>query len=233
VQTVDAALAASDAIDLVGCWSHFACADAPGHPSIRAQQDVFAWAVEAAEARGARFEVRHLANSAALLTGIGANWDLVRPGLAMYGLSPIPDLASPRDLGLRPAMRLESALAWVKDVPAGQGVSYGLTYHTERPTRLGVVPAGYADGIPRHASNSAPVWVAGCTMPVAGRVCMDQFVVDLGPDGAERAGEPMVLFGAGDDGEPTAEDWARACGTISYEIVTRIGAHVPRIYVGE
>ncbi|MDR1151268.1 MAG: alanine racemase [Bifidobacteriaceae bacterium] len=232
-RTVDAALAMDGAIDVVGCWSHFACADEPNHPSVAAQKDVFAWAVEVAEARGARFEVRHIANSAALLTDAGATWDMVRPGLAMYGLSPIPDLASPADLGLRPAMRLESVLSLVKDVPAGQGVSYGLTYRTESATVLGVVPAGYADGVPRHASNAAPVQVGGRRRRIAGRVCMDQFVVDLGPGAADRPGDRVILFGPGDDGEPTAEDWARASGTISYEVLSRIPEHIPRVYLGE
>ncbi|MDR1428284.1 MAG: alanine racemase [Bifidobacteriaceae bacterium] len=232
IRTVDMALAAEDALELVGCWSHFACADQPGHPSIQAQKDAFAWAVETAEARGACFEVRHLANSAALLTDAGANWDLIRPGLAMYGLSPIPDLASAADLGLRPAMRLESTLTLVKNVSAGQGVSYGLTYRTSRDTMLAIVGAGYGDGVPRSASGAGPVWVAGRRGRVAGRLCMDQFVSELGPGAACQAGDRVVLFGTGDDGEPTAEDWARAAGTIAYEIVTGIPAHVPREYVG-
>jgi alanine racemase len=231
-RTVDAALALEDAIDLVGCWSHLACADVPGDASVAAQREVFEWAVTAAESRGACFEVRHLANSAALLTDAGANWDLVRPGLAMYGLSPIPDLAVPSDLGLRPAMRLESALALVKAVPAGQGVSYGLTYRTSRPTQLGVVAAGYSDGVPRHVSGAGPVQVRGRRLPIAGRVCMDQFVLDLGPGGLDREGDLVVLFGPGDDGEPTAQDWAAAAGTISYEIVCGIPTHVPRVYTG-
>ncbi|MDR0432745.1 MAG: alanine racemase [Bifidobacteriaceae bacterium] len=231
-ETVDQALGLGDAIDLVGCWSHLACADVPDHPSVRAQKDMFAWAVGAAELAGARFEVRHLANSAALLTDAGANWDMVRPGLAMYGLSPIPDLASARELNLRPAMRLESALALVKHVEAGQGVSYGLTYRTDRATTLGVVGAGYSDGVPRHASNRAPVQVGAHRRRIAGRVCMDQFVVDLGPHAADAAGDKVVLFGSGDDGEPTAQDWAEAAETIVYEVVCRIGAHIPRVYVG-
>lgn len=232
-EMVDAALAMDEAIDVVGCWSHFACADDPDNPSVQAQKDVFAWAVAAGEARGARFEVRHIANSAALLTDAGANWDMVRPGLAMYGLSPIPDIAGPADLGLRPAMRLESVLSLIKDVSAGQGVSYGLTYRTESDTTLGVVPAGYADGVPRHASNAAPIQVGSRRLRIAGRVCMDQFVVDLGPGAVDRAGDRVILFGPGDDGEPTAEDWARASGTIAYEVLSRIPQHIPRVYVGD
>jgi alanine racemase len=119
----------------------------------------------------------------------------------------------------------------VKRVPAGAGVSYGHTYVTPAATTVGVVPVGYGDGVPRHASSVAPVLAAGSVRPIAGRVCMDQFVLDLGDDPVA-AGDPVVLFGTGDDGEPTAQDWAEACGTISYEIVTRIGGRMQRSYVG-
>ena len=120
----------------------------------------------------------------------------------------------------------------VKRVPAGSGVSYGHIYTTDRETTLGLVPLGYADGVPRNAGNVGPVLAAGRRRTVAGRVCMDQFVLDLGDDAAA-AGDEVVLFGPGDDGEPTAQDWADATGTISYEIVTRVGPRVPRVYVGE
>lgn len=231
---VDAALAAEagGAVRVAGVWSHYAWADAPDHPTVHRQSAAFAEAVELAERRGARPEVRHLANSAATLTNPDARWDLVRPGIAVYGLSPVPDVAGPERFGLRPAMTLSAQLALVKDVDAGQGVSYGHAYTTDAPTRLGLVPLGYADGVPRHASGSGPVLVAGRRTTVAGRVCMDQFVVDLGPDAAPRAGDDAVLFGPGDAGEPTAQDWADAAGTISYEIVTRVGAHLPRRYTG-
>jgi alanine racemase len=128
-------------------------------------------------------------------------------------------------------MRLESELTLVKDVAAGQGVSYGYSYVTDQPTRLGLVPLGYGDGIPRHASNAGPCQVGGRVVTVAGKVCMDQFVVDLGPGAEDRPGDPVVLFGDGHGGEPTAEDWAHAAGTISYEITTRLGRSVPRVYV--
>ena len=126
-------------------------------------------------------------------------------------------------------MTLSASLALVKQVPGEHGVSYGHTYRTSSATTLGLVPLGYADGVPRHASGTAPVLVGGKRRTIAGRVAMDQFVVDLGGD-IVSAGEEAVLFGPGDRGEPTAEDWARAAGTISYEIVTRIGARVPRVY---
>jgi alanine racemase len=224
---------AAGRIQLTGCWSHFAYADAPDHPTVRAQADLFAWAVEAAQALGAHFEVRHLANSAALLTEAGANWDLVRPGLAMYGLSPIPDIAGPAELGLRPAMTFESALVLVKAVRDGQGVSYGHTYVAPRDTVLGLVPVGYADGVPRAASNAGPVALGGRVVTIAGRVCMDQFALDLGPGARDAAGERVVLFGPGDGGAPTVEDWADAAGTISYEIIARLPAHLPRVYLGQ
>ncbi|WP_156741377.1 alanine racemase [Occultella aeris] len=233
-ELLHAALAAEQRgeVQVVGVWSHLARADEPGHPGVHAQIEVFDEALRRADAAGARLEVRHLANSAATLALPEAHYDLVRPGLSIYGLSPFTH-RSATELGLRPAMRLEADLALVKAAPAGQGVSYGHTYTTTRDTVLGVVPIGYGDGVPRHGSNVAPVQVAGRRHTIAGRVCMDQFVLDLGPEGARlAAGERAVLFGAGDHNEPTARDWADAVGTIDYEIVTRIGSRIPRIHVG-
>ena len=233
-QLVDRALRAeSDGlVKVTGLWSHFACADEPGHPSIGAQLDVFRMLLEHAEKAGAEPEVRHLANSPATLTLPETHFDLVRPGIAMYGVSPSPEIGSSADLGLRPVMSLKAGIALVKQVPAGHGVSYGHHYVTERETRLGLVPLGYADGIPRHASGRGPVLVGDRVRMVAGRVAMDQFVVDLDGD-AVLPGAEAVLFGPGDRGEPTAEDWAVAADTIAYEIVTRIGARVPRVYLNE
>ncbi|NGO69452.1 alanine racemase [Streptomyces boncukensis] len=221
---------AEGALKVTGVWSHFACADEPGHPSIAAQLAAFREAVAAAERAGLDPEVRHHANSPATLTLPESHFDLVRPGVSVYGLSPSPEVGVAAELGLRPAMTLTASLALVKRVPGGHGVSYGHTYRTPGATTLGLVPLGYGDGIPRHASGAGPVLVAGKWRSVAGRIAMDQFVVDLGGDPAA-AGDEAVLFGPGDRGEPTAEDWARAAGTISYEIVTRLGARVPRVYV--
>ncbi|MFE9608495.1 alanine racemase [Streptomyces sp. NPDC006012] len=217
---------------ITGLWSHFACADEPGHPSNAAQLDQFREMTAYAEAQGVRPEVRHLANSPATLTLPEAHFDLVRTGIAVYGISPGPQIGSPADFGLRPVMTLSASLALVKHVPGGHGISYGHRYVTLGETTLGLVPVGYADGIPRHASGSGPVLVGGKWRTIAGRVAMDQFVVDLGGDEPETGAE-AVLFGPGDRGEPTAEDWAQAAGTIAYEIVTRIGSRVPRVYVNE
>ncbi len=217
-------------VTVTGLWSHFACADEPRHPSVAAQLSLFGEALALAEAAGLRPEVRHIANSPAALLLPDSRFDLVRSGLATYGLSPAPDEGSAADFGLRPAMTLVGRLALVKQVDEGHGISYGHTYYTTRPTRLGLVPAGYADGIPRAASNCGPVWIDGVRHTVAGRVAMDQFVVDLG-DQEAGVGDEVVLFGPGDRGEPTAQDWADAVGTIAYEIVTRIGPRVPRVYV--
>ncbi|MFH8556626.1 alanine racemase [Streptomyces celluloflavus] len=217
-------------LTVTGVWSHFACADEPGHPSIPLQLAAFRQALADAAAAGLRPEVRHIANTPALLTLPEAHFDLVRSGIGVYGVSPSPEIGIPEDFGLRPAMTLEASLASVKRVPGGHGVSYGHHYTTPGDTTLALVPLGYADGIPRHASGSGPVLVAGKWRTVAGRIAMDQFVVDLGGDGAQ-PGDPAVLFGPGDRGEPTAEDWARATGTIGYEIVTRIGTRVPRVFL--
>ncbi|GLX52841.1 alanine racemase [Streptomyces hygroscopicus subsp. hygroscopicus] len=219
-------------VRVTGLWSHFACADEPGHPSITAQLTRFREMVAYAEEQGVRPEVRHIANSPATLTLPETHFDLVRPGIAMYGLSPSPELGTPADFGLRPVMTLSASLALVKHVPGGHGVSYGHHYVTPGATTLGLVPLGYGDGIPRHASGAGPVLVDGKWRTAAGRVAMDQFVVDLSGD-EPPVGAEAVLFGPGDRGEPTAEDWAAACGTIAYEIVTRIGTRVPRVYVNE
>ncbi|MFD7774903.1 alanine racemase [Streptomyces sp. NPDC059753] len=215
-----------------GLWSHFACADEPGHPSIAAQLERFREMVSFAEGAGVRPEVRHIANSPGTLTLPETHFDLVRPGIAMYGISPSPEIGTPEDFGLRPVMTLSASLALVKHAPGGFGVSYGHHYVTPGETTLGLVPLGYGDGIPRHASGTGPVLIGGKLRTVAGRVAMDQFVVDLGGDELA-AGDEAVLFGPGDRGEPTAEDWAQAAGTIAYEIVTRIGARVPRVYVDD
>lgn len=217
-------------LKVTGLWSHFACADEPGHPSIAAQLLTFREMVAYAEAQGVEPEVRHIANSPATLTLPESHFDLVRPGIALYGVSPSPEIGTSTELGLRPAMTLAASLALVKNVPGGHGVSYGHHYVTAGATTLGLVPLGYADGIPRHASGGGPVLVEGKWRTVAGRVAMDQFVVDLGGD-EPGPGAEAVLFGPGDRGEPTAEDWAQASGTIAYEIVTRIGSRVPRVHV--
>ncbi|MFE5125657.1 alanine racemase [Streptomyces sp. NPDC056669] len=223
---------AEGVIRVAGLWSHFACADEPGHPSIGAQVSLFRDMVAHAEQAGLRPEVRHLANSPATLTVPESHFDLVRTGIATYGISPSPELGTAADFGLRPVMTLSAALASVKRVPGGHGVSYGHRYVTPGETTLALVPVGYGDGIPRHASGTGPVLVAGKWRTIAGTVAMDQFVVDLGGDTAA-PGDEAVLFGPGDRGEPTAEDWARAVGSIAYEIVTRISARIPRVYVGE
>jgi alanine racemase len=240
-ELVDAALKAEadGLVRIVGVWSHLACADWPRHPSVRAQQAAFGDALEVAERAGARPEIRHLANSPATLLLPETRLDLVRVGIACYGISPAPEEGSAADFGLRPAMTLAARLASVKRVPAGHGVSYGHRYRTSEDTRLGLVPLGYADGVPRAAGNAAPVLVGGQRRRIAGVVAMDQFVVDLGPEppadgpGAPpvAAGDEVLLFGPGDQGEPTAQDWADALDTIAYEVVTRIGARVPRRYL--
>ena len=224
-------------VRVAGVWSHLACAEEPDHPSVRAQLGCYREALALAERLGLRPEVRHLANSAAALTLPETHFDLVRAGLAQYGLSPAPEVADPSGFGLRPVMTLQAQVALVKRVPGGHGVGYGHRYLTPGRSTLALIPLGYADGIPRHASGAGPVQLGGRRHTVAGQIAMDQFVVDVGDgdvgDGDVRAGDTAVLFGPGDQGEPTAQDWALASGTISYEIVTRIGARVPRRYVGD
>ncbi|QKE85745.1 alanine racemase [Arthrobacter sp. NEB 688] len=231
--TALAVAVAEGAVRVTGTWSHFAWADAPQHPTVRAQQERFGEAVSELEAAGVDPGLRHLANSAATLTNPSAHFDLVRPGLAVYGLSPVPDLGSPADFGLREAMRVTARLTQVKRARAGQGVSYGHEYTTDRDTVLGLVPMGYADGVPRHAGNAGPLQVHGRRHTIAGRVCMDQVVLDLGPDFDGAPGDEVTLLGRGADGEPTAQDWAEAAGTINYEVITRMAPRLPRVVVGE
>lgn len=230
---VDAAAKAQadNSIVAAGVWSHFACADEPGHPSVRAQLAVFREALALAESRGVRPELRHIANSPATLTLPESHFDLVRVGLATYGLSPVPQVGGPAAFGLTPAMTLAAEVALTKRVPAGTGVSYGHRYHTSAQTSLALVPLGYADGVPRNATNVAQVLAGGRLRTISGAVCMDQLVIDVG-DAAVAVGDEVLLFGPGSQGEPTVQDWADATGTISYEIVTRIGARVPRVYSG-
>lgn len=215
------------AITVAGVWSHFAAADEPGHPSIARQSEAFAAALRTAEECGLSPEVRHLANSAAALTLPSSHYDLVRLGIACYGIEPAPGLATGAGVDLEPVMTLRAQLAAVKPISAGAGVSYGHTWVAEADTVVGLVPLGYGDGIPVAVSNRAEVQVAGRRAPIRGRVCMDQFVVDLGPGAQDRVGDEVIVFAGADQG-PTAQDWARTCGTIGYEIVTRIGVRVPR-----
>jgi alanine racemase len=216
-------------IAVVGLWSHMAYADAPTHPTIGAQVSVFEEAVELARRAGLTDAQLHLANSAATVALPRTWYDFVRPGIALYGLDPLG--GNPADHGLRPAMTVRASIALTKRVPAGVGVSYGHTYFPETETTLALVPVGYADGIPRAAGNSAPVLAAGAQRTIAGRVCMDQFVLDVGNATVE-AGDDVVLWGPGDRGEPTAQQWADAVDTIHYELVTRIGGRFTRRYVG-
>jgi alanine racemase len=225
---VDAALAAQAAgqLSVAGLWSHFASSDEPGNPSVMAQVSVFRDAVAHAESAGVRPEVRHLSNTAATIGVPEARFDMVRVGGGVYGLSTLPGGAPS---WLTPAMTLRARLIQVKRVPAGAGVSYNHRYVTDRESTMGLVPLGYADGVPRAATNRQLVHARGRRWQIAGTVCMDQFVIDFG-DEEVAAGEEVVLFGPGHDGEPTAQEWGETLGTISYEIVTGIGARIPRSY---
>jgi alanine racemase len=221
----------SGALEIAGIWSHLAAADEPGHPSVPLQIKAFQRAYEQARAAGLEPTLRHLANSAGSLVVPEARLDLVRIGIAAYGIDPAPGIAALAGVALRPVMRLRAQLVNVKRIPAGIGVSYGWTWIAPEPTTVGLVPLGYGDGIPRHAGNRAWVGWSGTRVPVRGRICMDQFVVELGAEHLAQPGEEVILFGPGDHGEPTATDWAGWCDTIGYEIVTRIGARVPRRYL--
>lgn len=229
-ELLDAALAeqAAARCEIVGIWSHLACADIPGHPSVDAQVAAFRDALDQAKRAGARPLVRHLANTPALLTRPDTWFDLVRPGGGVTGLCTLP--GGPPGW-LRPAMTVRTHLVQVKRVAPGTGVSYGHRYVTGSHTTLGLIPLGYNEGIPRAATNTATVLVRGARLSISGTVCMNQCVVDAG-DLQIEAGDEVVLFGPGDRGEPTAQEWADLLGTLSYDIVTRFTSKIPRSYCG-
>ena len=210
-------------------WSHFAVADEPHHPFIAHQAREFDRGLALARSVGVDYDLAHLCNSAGTLHLHDHHHDMVRPGLAVYGLEPAPGLAG--DTPLRPALSWWSRLSLVKHLAAGESVSYGLRWTAERPTVLGTVPAGYADGVTRALSNRGEVVVRGRRVPIAGTVCMDQFVVD-GGDRPLAVGDDVCLLGRQDAAEVTADDWATWLDTINYEIVCGIGRRVPRVYTG-
>ena len=221
-------------INIIGIWSHFARADEPGQAMNQEQLNTFEDRIKSASDVGIKPEFIHIANSAAALTNNGAHKNIIRWGIGLYGLSPdIDNLGDSKTLKLKPAMRLKAKLHLVKAVKAGVSVGYGGTAITKSDTKLGVVTLGYADGVPRNANNLAGVFVDGKRAPLIGRVSMDQFVVDLGINSSAKTGDEVIVFGDGSGGEYTADEWAKASGTINYEIVTRIGSRVPRIYSHE
>ncbi|WP_445168984.1 alanine racemase [Mycolicibacterium sp. Dal123E01] len=220
--------AAADAIRLHGIMSHLANGDAPEDPLNDIQAQRFTEMIAEARRRGIEFDVAHLSNSPSAMTRPDLGFDMVRPGIAVYGLSPIPERG---DMGLRPAMTLKCAVTMVKAIKAGDGVSYGHTWIAERDTNLALLPIGYADGLYRPLGGRIDVLINGRRRRSVGRVCMDQFVVDLGPgDPDVTEGDEAILFGPGTSGEPTAQDWADLLGTIHYEVVTSPRGRVVRTY---
>ena len=224
---------------VVGIWSHFARADEPGHPFNIEQRQRFLDGVASAREKGITPQIIHLSNSAATINDPDSHFDLVRLGIAMYGLSPdVTTMGDSTKLSLKPAMTLRARIHLVKAVPAGSQVGYGGTAITKVDTKLAVIAMGYADGVPRNATPNTGVLIGNKMSPIIGRVSMDQFVVDLGKESQARAGDWAYLIGSekGDsytsDTCYTADSWAAACGTINYEIVTRIGPRVARIYIG-
>jgi alanine racemase len=219
---------AEDAIRLRGLMSHMVYADQPDNPINDVQAQRFAVFLAQARDQGVRFELAHLANSSATMSRPDLAFDLVRPGIAVYGLSPVPKLG---DMGLTPAMTVKCAVALVKSIRAGEGVSYGHTWIAERDTNLGLLPIGYADGVFRSLGGRLDVLINGRRRPSVGRICMDQFVVDLGPGQVDVAeGDEAILFGPGTRGEPTAQDWADLLDTIHYEVVTSPRGRITRTY---
>ena len=221
--------AAAGAVRVRGIMSHLASGDEPKDPINDIQAQRFSAMLDQARSRGVDFEVAHLSNSPSAMTRPDLGFDMVRPGVAVYGLSPIPELG---DMGLRPAMTLRSPVAMVKQLAAGEGVSYGHAWIAERDTAVALIPLGYADGVFRALGGRIDVLINGRLRRSVGRMCMDQFVVDLGSEVDVSEGDEAILFGPGMDGEPTAQDWAELLGTINYEIVTSPRGRVRRTYTG-
>ncbi|BDV29802.1 alanine racemase [Microbacterium terricola] len=210
-------------VRVIGLFSHLSNASADEDRAALAR---FQEGLGVAAALGLAPQLRHIAATHAAIALPESRLDCVRLGIGIYGLSPFDDRTS-ADLGLRPAMTLRAPVAAVRRVPAGQGVSYGYDHRTSADTTLALVPLGYADGVPRQASGRGPVSIGGRRFTVAGRIAMDQFVVDVG-DAEVRVGDEVTLFGDPTLGVPSAAEWGDAAGTINYEIVTRIGPRVPR-----
>ena len=219
---------AEDAVRLRGLMSHMVYADQPDNPINDVQAQRFTDMLAQARDQGVRFEMVHLSNSSATMSRPDLAFDMVRPGIAVYGLSPVPQLG---DMGLTPAMTVKCAVALVKSIRAGESVSYGHTWTAQRDTNLALLPIGYADGVFRSLGGRLDVLINGRRRPNVGRICMDQFVVDLGPGQIDVAeGDEAILFGPGTNGEPTAQDWADLLGTIHYEVVTSPRGRVTRTY---
>jgi alanine racemase len=224
------AIAARPELVLEGICTHFAVADEPGHAYTLEQVARFDAVLDDLDARGVRPGLVHAANSAGLLGEPSHSYDLVRVGIALYGVPPADELE--HRVALQPVLSLHARVAHVKTLPAGSRVSYGLRYELEREGTIATVPVGYADGVPRNLGlHGGEVLVRGRRFPIAGTVTMDQLMVDVGDTPVE-VGDDVVLLGRQGDEEITAGEWARRLGTIAYEIVTGIGPRVPRRYRG-
>ena len=226
---VVAALQTLPGVEIEGAWSHLAVADVPDHPFTRKQLDLFMDLVGKLERTGTTLRFKHIANSAATLSLPDSHLDLVRCGVASYGLWPGPHLVGSADL--RPVLSLRARVNMVKELPAGEALSYGLNYELQRPGKVVTVPAGYADGYDRRLSGRADVLMNGRRFRVSGTVCMDQFMVDLGNEDV-MTGATATLIGTDGDETVSAEELATHIGTINYEVTSRIPSRVPRLFVG-
>jgi len=224
------AIARLPGIDAEGIFTHFAAADSADRSYANGQLSLFLEVLSALRAHGLEFPVRHAANSAALIQMPESHLDLVRPGIALYGLRPSDEV----DLGrvaLKPAMALKTRIIHLKSVPAGSCISYGMTYRTPSPTTIATVPAGYADGYCRRFSSRGWMLVHGRRVPVLGRVCMDLTMLDVGAVLGARVEDEVVIFGTQGNEFISADDLAGELGTINYEIVCDVSSRVPRVYL--
>ena len=220
-------LAKFENIELISIWSHLACADEPSHRANKMQKENYEAALAIAQEHGMVPKIRHLANSAGALVHPEMRYDLVRCGIATYGIAPGGDLADATKFNLKPAMTVVSEIAAVRKLEVGDGVSYSFKWTATKPTTVGLIPIGYADGVMRHISKTGSVTYKGQQFKIVGTVCMDQFIVDFG-DTEISVGDEVILFGEG--GLP-AHDWAMQVDAIGYELATRLGNRIQRVYV--
>lgn len=218
-------------VKVLGLMSHFPCADETDKSLSREQIGRFKRVIEVSRAYDIKF--RHLANSAAILDLPESYFDAVRPGIAIYGLRPSWDISNPLVEELKPVLEWKTRITFLKEVPAGTGLSYGHVFHTRRPSLIATLPVGYGDGLSRNLSNHFEMLVRGVRCPQVGAITMDQTLIDVTAlRGRVELAEEVVIIGRQGDAEVTADELAARLGTINYEVVTAISRRVPRIVVG-
>lgn len=223
-------IAALPNIEIEGIFTHFAKADEFNKEFTKIQYEKFQWIVNKLEKKGILIKVKHISNSAAIIDLKEYNLDMVRPGIMLYGYYPSEEVDKQK-IKLNPAMTLKARISNIKTLPTNVGISYGHAFTTERVSVIGTIPIGYADGFSRMLSGKAYVSVNGTRVPIVGRICMDQMMIDITDIADVGIGDEVVLFGAGDESYPKVEEVAAQLGTINYELICMMGRRIPRVYL--